>query len=410
MTAPVVDHLAGFAQALRAAGLPIGTGDAITFVEAVGRLDVTEPMDVYWAGRTTLVRRPEDLATYHGLFERFWLDRSPAVEGEELFGPGQRDDARQGLNVAETHRLPPNEALEGTASEHGTEASEDGALARTSFASASPEELRSIARLLRSLRLQPPRRRSRRWRSGTRRGQLDLRRTVRELQRTGGEPRELFWRAPRERRRKLVLVLDISGSMQQVSRSLLHFAFSALRASRDTEVFVFGTRLTRLTGSLRVRSIDDALARAADEVVDFAGGTRIGDSLDAFVREWGRRGLARGAVVVVCSDGLDRGRTADLVAATQRLARQCHRLVWLSPLPTWAPSAGLDALTPYVDAVLPGRTVVDLERFAAGLGELERGGRRARTAASARPAAEVEGVSAVRPVRSSPREAGGYER
>jgi hypothetical protein len=220
------------------------------------------------------------------------------------------------------------------------------------------------------IRLAPPRRRTRRTvpaRSGR---APDLRRTARETMRLHGEPAELFWRRRRIRLRPLILILDISGSMADYSRNLLQFAYSANRAAARTEVFCFGTRLTRLTRALTTRRPDAALERAAQAVFDWEGGTRIGESLDAFVRDWGRRGLCRGGVVVICSDGLDRGDPAVLAAAMERLSRLCHTLVWMNPHKgdnaSFRPSTvGMMAAAPHVDVLLSGHDLRSLEELAA---------------------------------------------
>ena len=158
-----------------------------------------------------------------------------------------------------------------------------------------------------------------------------MRRAVRETMRTHGEPARLFWRRRRKRTRPLTLILDVSGSMSDFSRSLLQFAYSSRRADGRVEVFCFGTRLTRITKALERRRPDEAMERAARAVFDWEGGTRIGDSLDAFVRGWARRGTGRGGIVVICSDGLDRGDPAVLAGAMERLSRLSHRVVWMNP-------------------------------------------------------------------------------
>jgi uncharacterized protein with von Willebrand factor type A (vWA) domain len=184
-----------------------------------------------------------------------------------------------------------------------------------------------------------------------------------------GEPSELFWRRRRRRLRPLILILDVSGSMADYSRNLLQFAYSARRATTRVEVFCFGTRLTRITKELERRSPDDALERAAKAVFDWEGGTRIGASLDTFVREWGRRGLCRGGIVVICSDGLDRGDPGLLAAAMERLARLSYRVVWMNPHKgnnlDFAPSTlGMMVAAPHVDQVLSGHDLRSLEEFA----------------------------------------------
>ncbi len=190
--------------------------------------------------------------------------------------------------------------------------------------------------------------------------------------RAHGEPGDLWWRERRERPRPLVLILDISGSMADYSRNLLQFAHSTRTATDRVEAFCFGTRLTRITPSLRRRNPDDALEQAGKEVVDWAGGTQIGASLDTFVRRYARRGMARGALVIICSDGLDRGDPALLDDALERLGRLCHRIIWMNPMKgdrqDFEPSSlGMSVALPHVDALWSGHNLVSLQSFAEAL-------------------------------------------
>ena len=302
--APVVDLLVGFGHELRAAGLPVGSGDLVTYCAAVATLDPSDLTDLYWAGRTAMVTRREQIAVYDRVFRQFFLDES--VEAEPM-----KAMLRLATPAQSVLQVP---ATEADGAGHDDEAVSLGLMASDaevrrdkSFAACTPAELAALRRIMARIRLTPPRRCTRRTiasRSGRR---PDLRRTVRETMRMHGEPAELFWRSRRLRTRPLILILDISGSMSDYSRSLLQFAYSTRRAATRVEVFCFGTRLTRITKALERRRVDDALDQAAKAVVDWEGGTRIGDSLDTFVRGWGRRGTSRSAIVVICSDGLDRG-------------------------------------------------------------------------------------------------------
>lgn len=202
-----------------------------------------------------------------------------------------------------------------------------------------------------------------------------MRRAVRETMRTHGEPARLFWRRRRLRMRPLTLILDVSGSMSDFSRNLLQFAYSTRRANARVEVFCFGTRLTRITRELERRRPDDAMARAAEAVFDWEGGTRIGDSLAAFVQGWARRGTGRGGIVVICSDGLDRGDPEVLDGAMERLSRLSHRVVWMNPHKGdnagFRPNTlGMMVAAPHVDLLLSGHDLRSLEQFAARLPEL----------------------------------------
>ena len=239
-----------------------------------------------------------------------------------------KEEARTELQLPESQ---PGEERDEREVRLGLVASDVATLKGKAFSACTPDELVALRRIMRTMRLIPPRRRSRRRRPARDGRTPDPRRTVRASMRTLGEPTELWWRQRRTRLRPLVLILDVSGSMTDYSRSLLQFAYSAQRAASRVEVFCFGTRLTRITRELEHRRPDEALSRAAEAVVDWDGGTRIGESLAAFVRDWGRRGTSRGAIVVICSDGLDRGDPAVLDKALERLGRVCHRIVWLNP-------------------------------------------------------------------------------
>jgi uncharacterized protein len=251
----------------------------------------------------------------------------------------------------------------------GLLASDAEALKHKSFATCTPEELAALRRIMARIRLTPPRRRTRRTTRARSGPAPDLRRTVRESMRMHGEPAELYWRRRRVRLRPLILILDVSGSMSDYSRHLLQFAYSAKRAAARVEVFCFGTRLTRITRALEHRRPDDALAHAAAAVFDWEGGTRIGASLDAFVRDWGRRGLCRGGIVVICSDGLDRGDPSVLASAMERLARLSHRVVWMNPHkgsnPDFRPSTlGMMVAEPHIDLMLSGHDLSSLTELA----------------------------------------------
>jgi uncharacterized protein with von Willebrand factor type A (vWA) domain len=257
----------------------------------------------------------------------------------------------------------------------GLVASEARVLRNKAFAACTAEELAALRRIIARMRLAPPRRRTRRT-TAARLGRLpDPRRTVRAMMRTHGEPSTLYWRRRRMRQRPLVLIVDVSGSMADYSRNLLQFAYSARRANARVEAFCFGTRLTRITRALQRRRVDDAMAQAALTVFDWEGGTRIGESLDTFVRDWGRRGLCRGGIVVICSDGLDRGDPQLLASAMERLTRLSHRVVWVNPHKgtnaAFRPSSlGMMVVAPHVDLLVSGHSLQSLEEFAARLPEL----------------------------------------
>jgi uncharacterized protein len=360
--------LVNFARALRSAGLAIGSGDITTYCAAMTSLDPTDLVDLYWAGRTTLVTRHEDIAVYDEAFRAFFLGAVDPVRELLTLKAGGPAETQAVLAMAATE---PNLDQPEEQARLGWMASDVDALKRRSFADCTPEELAALRRIMARIRLTPPRRRTRRT-AAARRGSPDLRRTIRRSLRKQGEATELFWRRRRRRLRPLILILDISGSMADYSRNLLQFAYSAKRASARVEVFCFGTRLTRITRALQHRSPDHAIDQAAAAVLDWDGGTRIGDSLDSFVKTWGRRGLCRGGIVVICSDGLDRGDPGVLATAMERLSRLCYRVVWMNPHkgsdPGFRPSTvGMMVAEPHVDLTLSGHDLRSLEELAARL-------------------------------------------
>jgi uncharacterized protein with von Willebrand factor type A (vWA) domain len=336
--------LTSFGRALREEGLAVGTGRIGTFCRAAALL---EPGDLYWAGRATLVGRPQDVPVYDRVFGAFFgePESSPSMR-VRVVGPVQERDVELGL------------------------ASAVEVLREKSFARCSPDELAEIAALMARVPVAVPPRRSRR-RQAAPRGAPDLRRTLRRSFRTGGEPLDRAWRTRRVRPRRLVLLLDVSGSMADYSRALLMFSHAVLRSDRRFEAFCFGTRLTRVTRALATAELDEALDRASEEVVDWNGGTRIGESLKRFLDEYGHRGLARGSVVVICSDGLDVGDPELLAEQMARLSRLAHRVYWLNPLqedPAYEPLArGMHAALPYVDVFASGHNLASLEEVAAAL-------------------------------------------
>jgi uncharacterized protein with von Willebrand factor type A (vWA) domain len=363
--APYTAALVGFARALRSEGLGIGTGDAQAFCAAMAPLDPTDMIDVYWAGRSTMTTRQADIEVYDRVFRSYFLGAATPAGGKLPAVTPQQGTAVGVLNV------PANDVQEGNerSALQGVMAAGTEVLRHTAFARCTPDELAALRRVMASMRLIPPRRRTRRTVAGGRGHRPDLRRTIRQSMRMCGEPAELYWRSRKLRLRPLILILDVSGSMADYSRCLLQFAYAARRAANRVEVFCFGTRLTRITRALEHQRPDEALDRAAQTVVDWAGGTRIGSSLDTFVKTWARQGICRGGIVVICSDGLDRGDPAVLSAAMERLARLSHRIVWMNPHRgsdrSFTPSTlGMIVAAPHTDMILSGHDLASLEQLA----------------------------------------------
>jgi uncharacterized protein len=360
--------LTGFGRALRTAGVPVGTGDVVSYCSAAGLLDPADLVDLYWAGRGTLVSCKDDIPRYDATFRQYFLaEDAPARDVLALRASSEAEAEATMVMAATDPGSGPDEEDQAML---GLMASDVDALKHRSFAACTPAELAALRRIMARIRLTPPRRRTRRTRSGPAGRAPDLRRTIRESMRMQGDPGRMFWRQRRVKLRPLILILDVSGSMADYSRHLLQFAYTARHAAAKVEVFCFGTRLTRITRTLEHRRPDTALELASRAVVDWDGGTRIGASLDTFVRRWGRGGLCRGSVVVICSDGLDRGDPEVLAAAMERLSRLCHRIVWLNPHkgdnPNFRPSSmGMMVAAPHIDLLLSGHDLASLEELAA---------------------------------------------
>jgi uncharacterized protein with von Willebrand factor type A (vWA) domain len=370
--AAFVGVLVDFSHELRVAGLAVGSGDILTYCSAMGALDPSDLLDLYWAGRTTLVTRQDAIAVYDEVFRRFFLTGADPIRDIVTLRAQVTAEAQSVLTVPATDLAGAEHEEEAML---GLMASDAEALRHKSFAACTPEELAAVRRIMARIRLTPPKRRTRRTTSAPSGRSPDLRRTVRESLRMHGEPAELFWRRRKVRLRPLILILDVSGSMADYSRNLLQFAYSAKRSAAKVEVFCFGTRLTRVTRALDHRRPDAALELAARAVFDWEGGTRIGASLDAFVRDWGRRGMCRGGIVVICSDGLDRGDPSILAAAMERLSRLSHAVVWMNPHkgndPNFRPSTlGMMVAAPHIDLTLSGHDLSSLEELATLLPKL----------------------------------------
>lgn len=352
-----------FGRVLRGAGLQVTSGAIGSYADALDAVGVRDGDAVYWAGRATLVHRPEDIPTYDAAFKVFWA----GFGRESRLDPAQkqivevvRDSDEDAPEDVEGDEAPAGQTIE-------VRWSRTEVLRHQDLATVTDAERAELHRLLDRLRFAGARRRARRRRPGSS-GRLDLRRTVASAMRSGGEPLRLEWSEPGERRRRVVLLLDVSGSMQAYARALLRFAHAAVVARSDIEVFALGTRLTRLTRHLATHDPDAALAHASEVVVDWSGGTRLGDTIGEFAERWGVRGMARGATVIVLSDGWDRGDAGVLGEQMARLSRVAHRIVWVNPLkasPGYAPlAAGMAAALPHVDEFLEGHSVASLEQLA----------------------------------------------
>jgi hypothetical protein len=375
MSGQLLGNVLLFGRVLRGLGLDAGTGRMTDLVRALAHVPLGSKGDVYHATRALIVSRRDEIPLFDRAFEAFW--RKPA-EGEttlDLRSMGERRRFRRPAFAPAA--ATPETASRDTANRPESDPpflqvtltySAQELLRRKDFGELTAEELAQVRRAILDLAWKVPRTRSRRLRTGAGR-RLDLRRTLRRSMRHGGEVLEWAHRERRPRPRPLVVLADISGSMERYTRLLLlflHTLSEGLEAGAET--FLFGTRLTRITREISGRGPEEALAAAAAAAPDWSGGTRIGETLHEFNFRWGRRVLGRGAVVLLISDGWDRGDPDLLAAEMARLQRSAHRVIWLNPLLGGAEyeplTRGIRAALPYVDDFLPVHNLASLELLA----------------------------------------------
>ena len=354
---------------MRAGGARVGVGELLGAHRALAAVDPSDRAGAYFALRSTLCSRHDDLAAFDAAFAEWFGTGRP----DQPEPPDVLDEVAK--VVLPSFAVPTAVTVEAELEGEVVPAawSDIELLRDKDFAQYTAAERRLARRMMRMLASSLPTRPSRRTRPAVRRGapphaaRPDLRRTIRASLRTQGDPVERHWREPAERPRPLVLVCDVSGSMEPYARMLLAYLQACVAVRRRVETFVFGTQLTRVTAELRGRDPDRALERAAHVTQDWSGGTRIGEALATLNREHGRR-LGRGAVVVLLSDGWDRGEPEQLEREMARLARCSHRLIWLNPLkahPDYEPlTRGMRAAMPHLDRLLPGNTIASLEQLA----------------------------------------------
>jgi uncharacterized protein with von Willebrand factor type A (vWA) domain len=412
--ARLVGNVARFGRALRAAGLDVGPSQVQDAVAALATVDVGSREQCYWALRCTLTSSHEHAEIYDRTFASFWERRAEAVPVRPGAGAAPQESGHDGSGVAgdqaesredavesESHAardadarlgrpLDPgargeedSEDEDGVRAESGTRVSALERLAHMDFGRYRERELRDASRLLERIAAAAPVRRSRRQRAARDGRVFDKRQTLKAAMRTEGYPLACRWRRARVVPRKLVFLVDISGSMQPYARVMVMFMQAAVRAHARVEAFTFGTRLTRVTRELEHRDQEQALRAAAALVHDWAGGTRIGENLAALNERWGPLGITRGAVVIIVSDGWERGDPTLLGQEMERLHRMAHTVIWVNPLsaePGYAPLAkGMAAAMPHLDHFLPGHNLRSLETLAQVLESLP-SSRRARPA------------------------------
>lgn len=378
-------NLLVFGRLLRRVGFDVPVGNMLDLTVALTAINLSIRDEVFYTCRTVLVRRHDQLATFERVFDAFWRDHANPFAASESRAAGDPRAmiARAGvaMGIIASEEPPTSNSEEGDNQPGGAIRtwSDTSVLARKDFGEYTPEEMADARAALDRLAWIPGDRRTRRWVRG-RGPRVDLRRALARSLRTGGDVIALPTRRRRVRPRPLVLLCDVSGSMERYSRMLLHFAHGVGQRHRRIEVFLFSTALTRVTKQLRIRRLDNAAAAVSESVPDWSGGTRIGLALQQFHQRWSRRVLHGGPVVLLISDGWDRGDPAVLRDQVARLQRSCHRLIWLNPLigtDDYAPlTRGLQAALPFVDDFLPARTLADLGDLALHLNAVAGGARR----------------------------------
>jgi uncharacterized protein with von Willebrand factor type A (vWA) domain len=381
--AALLSAVLGFGRELKAEGLTADLAAVLDFCRALTLVDIGDREEVRAAGEALFVRRREEIDPYEAAFERFWR-RRPRPTAPSLDIVDEREPSDQQRKPGEEAMAEaagePEEAGDGDGDEEPGDEVAPSVLAYSSgerirtkaFERMTPEELREAERAIDRMLVSLPVRRTRRWQLHKRGRHVAPRQMFRRNLATGGDPLTWLWRRHRTEPRSVVLLCDISGSMERHARLLLRFGHALARSEVRTESFVFGTRLTRITPQLRHRDPDRALDRVSAAVADWSGGTRIGGSFREFNQRWARRVLRTSGIVIVISDGWDRGDPAIVGDETARLRRNCHRLIWLNPLAgskDYRPlAAGMAAAYPHLDVFLPGHDLASLQALADILG------------------------------------------
>ena len=406
----ILPNLLRFAEVLRRLGLDAGPANVLDMVRATEHIHIGRRGEFYQAARSIFVHRKQDLPIFDEAFQVFWRKPNTARSGMDLRSMGEQRRYRK-PQVSAGSDEPMDEALslEGEPDDDSVSQvnltrtySAREVLRQKDFAQFSGLEIAEARRMMASLHWDLGQRRTRRMIPGDG-PNLDLRRTLRGSLRYGGELFDLAERGPKSRPRSLALICDVSGSMERYTRMLLHFIHT-IAIGQPIEAFLFATRLTRITRQLRYRSIDQSIAEVSRSVPDWAGGTRIGEAVKTFNYQWLRRTLRGQAIVMIISDGWDRGDPELLARETSRLQRSCHRLIWLNPLlgsPDYQPlTQGMQAALPYVDDFLPVHNMNSLQSLAERLGDIgpERTLGRAYRPKSAEPEPEPPPMPENRPI------------
>jgi uncharacterized protein len=401
-TEQFVNRAVHFGRRLRRAGVNVTSGQVMDFVQSVEHIDIGNREIFREAGRACFVTTKEELPVFDRIFESFWQakpeyagdpmadigdDSQPGMEGESDLDSGEGEEGDEVSDEAGSQKtktrteMIESQDVEGEGEEEEGEAddvlsfSASEVLREKDFADLTQDEMEQTRRFMEQLEWSIGRRRSRR-KVSSRKGRFwDPRKTMRKSLQTGGIPMQISRRKLKDKPRQLVVICDVSGSMDRYSRILLQFVYAIEQGMANVEAFVFGTRLTRVTRLLRNRSIDSAMERVAEQVHDWSGGTRIGQSLQTFNTTWARRVLRNGAVVLIISDGWDRGDPELLGQEMARLQRSSYRMIWLNPLlgsPRYEPlTRGMQAAIPYIDDFMPVHNLASLEALAEHLGNID---------------------------------------
>jgi uncharacterized protein len=397
-----VQRAVRFGRTLRRAGVNVTSGQVMDFVRSVEHIEIGDRSTFREAGRACFVTNKDELPVFDRVFESFWKSKPEYADDQLVDGDTQQDPRMEGemgedgaegeegeegaeqegrTRTRQRTELVDSDELEGEGEDEDGDAddvlsfSASEVLREKDFADLTEEELAQTRRMMERLQWRIGQRRSRRKVAATKGRYIDARRTMRRSLQTGGVPMQISRRKIKTKPRQLVVICDVSGSMDRYSRILLQFIYAVERGMANVESFVFGTRLTRITRLLRNRSIDSAMERVAQQVHDWSGGTRIGQSLQSFNQTWARRVLRNGAVVLIISDGWDRGDPEVLGQEMSKLQRSSYRLIWLNPLlgsPRYEPlTRGMQAAIPFIDDFMPVHNMASLEALAEHLSTID---------------------------------------
>ena len=374
-TGGIADNIAGFARALRAAGLPVGPGAVIDAMTALEVIDIGKRADVFTTLESIFVKRHEHALIFAQAFDLFFrpaeewksmLDSVPLPDHAKKMPPPASRRVQEAMAQPQMHEEPKAQEQDLRLS-----VSDREVLQKKDFAQMSAAEIAEVARAIAKMRLPQAELKTRRHTTDPRGHRIDMRKTLRQALRTEGEIINFHRLGRIEKPAPIVALLDISGSMSEYTRLFLHFLHAITDARKRVSVFLFGTRLTNVTRALRQRDPDEALASCSANVEDWAGGTRIATSLQTFNKQWARRVLGQGAIVLLISDGLEREADSKLAFEMDRLHRSCRRLIWLNPLLRYsgfeAKAQGIKTMLPHVDEFRPVHNLTSIETLISAL-------------------------------------------